>query len=277
MIDKDELESIHGDDDSVIMEGKNAFSNASSDNESVCDYKKNRRDSRTSNSSQDTSSKRRNTYAQIKQYCRKKQLDFPSHLTPESPYHELKSHMTLLRNEYKMEKSVDMCKKMLVSFASVFEYLNTRFDPFGLHMDGWSENINDNKDEYDEVFEELYEKYQSTIDCPPEIRLIMMIGGSAASYHVMSSMAQKMGLPSSNNKFKESPSQPTSRPNKTPTPVQQVSNPDEDDDEDIQDILNQIKKENNKQQSDDDNESLSSTATSVRRKRTNKSVGLDDL
>jgi hypothetical protein len=289
MIDRDELESIHGDDNSVIMSdghSDNGFPKVSSDEESHYDRHSDRRDRRSSYDSRDSEesvSKRRKLYTEMKQYCKKKDIEFPSHLRPDSPYHELKSHMSILRNEYQMEKSVDMCKKMLVSFASVFEYLNNRFDPIGLHMDGWSENINDNKDEYDEVFEELYEKYQDKVSCPPELRLMMMIGGSAASYHVMSSMSKKMGggrqaPPQQNHQYEKPYAEPTSQkraPSAAPRGAvnKVVSDPSQDENADIQDILRQIKQEG----SHDDVESLSSTGTSVRRQRANRSVGLDDL
>lgn len=300
VIDKDELESVHGDDNSVIM-SDGGFPKISSDEESHYDrdrdrdresrYSRDSRDSYRSHGSYDSEeslNKRRKMYMQMKQYCRKKNIEFPSHLRPDSPYHELKSHMSLLRSEYQMEKSVQMCKKMLVSFASVFEFVNGNYlQSFGLEMDGWSEHVNDNKDEYDEVFEELYEKYQDKVSLPPEMRLIMMIGGSAASYHVMNSMSKRMSgrgrapPPQTHYQSYEKPyAEPSNnykpgRPDAAPRgPVNKpVSDPDQDENEDIQDILRQIKQENQV----DDLESLSSTATSVRRKRANKSLSLDAL
>ena len=288
LIDRDELESVHGDNNSVIMSdghSDNEFPKVSSDEESHYDKRSDRhsRDSRDSRyDSEESMNKRRKMYMQMKQYCRKKNIEFPSHLRPDSPYHELKSHMSLLRSEYQMEKSVEMCKKMLVSFSSVFEYLNNRYDPFGLQMDGWSEHINDNKDEYDEVFEELYEKYQEKISCPPEIRLMMMVGGSAASFHVMSSMAKRMGggnrVPPQQQNYEKPYAEPTNNYNPKAAPRgpvnKNISDPQNDENKDIQDILRQIKQEN---KGGDDLESLSSTGTSVRRKRAKKSVGLDDF
>ena len=37
------------------------------------------------------------------------------------------------------------------------EYLNNKFDPFDVKLDGWSESINENITNYDEIFEELAE------------------------------------------------------------------------------------------------------------------------
>ena len=35
------------------------------------------------------------------------------------------------------------------------EFLNNKFDPFDLKMDGWAEQVNENLNDYDEIFEEL--------------------------------------------------------------------------------------------------------------------------
>ena len=48
---------------------------------------------------------------------------------------------------------------MLMAAVSAFEFLNNKFDPFDLKLDGWSESITENLDEYDDVFGELHEKY----------------------------------------------------------------------------------------------------------------------
>ena len=40
-----------------------------------------------------------------------------------------------------------------MAFVSGLEFLNNRFDPFDVKLDGWSEQINENLEEYDEIFE----------------------------------------------------------------------------------------------------------------------------
>lgn len=44
---------------------------------------------------------------------------------------------------------------------SACEFANNKFNPLKFKLDGWSENINDNITDYDEVFEKLHEKYKS--------------------------------------------------------------------------------------------------------------------
>ena len=68
--------------------------------------------------------------------------------------------------------------------ATALEFLNNRFDPFELKLDGWSEQVHEGLGEYDDIFEELHEKYKSTGKVSPEIKLILTLGGSAFMFHL---------------------------------------------------------------------------------------------
>jgi hypothetical protein len=84
------------------------------------------------------------------------------------------------------------------------EYLNKRFDPFDLQLDGWSESVMENQEDYDQVFEELYNKYNTKVNVAPEVKLIMMIGGSAMMFHLTNSMF-KSALPDMGKVLKQNP------------------------------------------------------------------------
>ena len=68
---------------------------------------------------------------------------------------------------------------MLMAAVSGLEFLNSKFDPFDLKLDGWAEAVNENLEEYDDVFGELHDKYSSKAKMAPEIKLLFMLGGSA--------------------------------------------------------------------------------------------------
>ena len=59
-----------------------------------------------------------------------------------------------------VEQSVKFQRKMLVAFVTAIEFLNNKFDPADLKLDGWSESVHENIHDYDDVFEELHEKYK---------------------------------------------------------------------------------------------------------------------
>ena len=135
---------------------------------------------------------------------RDKGVKIPKVFSMSSDYEEMKYEYERLLHQKKMDNSVKMQRRMLISFISGAEWLNGRFDPFDLKLDGWSESIHDGIDEYDDVFEELYEKYQGSGSMSPELRLCLMVGGSAFMFHLQNSML-KSSMPSADQVFRNNP------------------------------------------------------------------------
>ena len=50
----------------------------------------------------------------------------------------------------KKKSSVKFQRQMMLAAVSGLEFLNGRFDPFDLKLDGWSEAVQENIDEYDD-------------------------------------------------------------------------------------------------------------------------------
>lgn len=116
-----------------------------------------------------------------------------------------------LRTEYKrimysieVEQSIKFSRRMLVACVSGLEFLNKRYDPFDVKLDGWSETVMENLDDYDGVFEDLYNKYKTKMSMAPEVKLIMMLGGSAMMFHLTNSMF-KSAMPNMNDVMKQNP------------------------------------------------------------------------
>ena len=84
------------------------------------------------------------------------------------------------------------------------EFLNNKFDPFDIKLDGWSESINENITDYDEVFEQLSEKYGGRGEMAPELKLLMMLGGSAFMFHLTNTMF-KSSIPGMDDILKQNP------------------------------------------------------------------------
>jgi hypothetical protein len=116
-----------------------------------------------------------------------------------------------LRTEYKrimygieVDQSVKFSRRMMVACVSGLEFLNKRFNPIDLQLDGWSESVMENLDDYDGVFEELYVKYKTKMHVAPEVKLIMMLGGSAMMFHLTNSMF-KAAIPNMSDVMKQNP------------------------------------------------------------------------
>jgi hypothetical protein len=84
---------------------------------------------------------------------------------------------------------------MLMTCVSGIEYLNDKFDPFDVKLNGWSESVNENLPDYDDIFEELYHKYKGKAKMAPELRLLLSLGGSAVMFHFTNTM-MKYGIES---------------------------------------------------------------------------------
>jgi hypothetical protein len=117
---------------------------------------------------------------------------------------ELRSEVKRITYSIDVEQSVRFSRRMLVACVTGLEFLNKRYNPFEIQLEGWSESIMENVDDYDGVFEELYVKYRSKVNVAPEIKLIMMLGGSAMMFHLTNSMFKSV-MPNMNDVMKQNP------------------------------------------------------------------------
>jgi len=111
-----------------------------------------------------------------------------------------------LIREKELDGSVRFQQKMLMAFISGTEYMNTRYDPFSIKLDGWSEQVNENINDYDDIFEELHYKYKATgKKMAPELRLFIALSGSAFMFHLTSRMFKEQPMPNVENVLKSDP------------------------------------------------------------------------
>ena len=118
-----------------------------------------------------------------------KDYDFNSSIEEMEYEYELLKSFVDKRNGTKIYKSI------LLNGVSIIEFLNEKYDPFDFHLEGWSEHMSVEADSYDEVLEELYEKYKGTgKGMPPEIKLILLLVASGGAYHFSKSQSTIPGL-----------------------------------------------------------------------------------
>ena len=125
--------------------------------------------------------------------------------------YNMNSHLDDMRNEYlklkkqrEVENSIKFQRKVMMAAITGVEFLNNKFDPLSIKLEGWSESVNENIYDYDEVFEELYEKYGGTTEMAPEIKLLMLLGGSAFMFHLSNTMF-KTTMPGMGDIMKDNP------------------------------------------------------------------------
>ena len=135
---------------------------------------------------------------------RDKGMRIPKTFSMSSDYDEMKYEYERLTYQRKMDASVKMQRHMLISVVTGMEFLNTKFDPFSIKLDNWSEQVNEGIHDYDDVFEELYEKYKDKASMAPELRLIFTVLGSAFMFHLSNTMF-KSAMPGMGDIMKQNP------------------------------------------------------------------------
>lgn len=105
-----------------------------------------------------------------------------------SPFEDVEAEYNRHKRTVDVEASIQFSRKMLMACITGLEYLNSRYDPLGLKLDGWSESVIEDIHNYDDVFERLYDKYHTSVEMAPEFELLLMVAGSAFMYHLTNSM-----------------------------------------------------------------------------------------
>lgn len=118
---------------------------------------------------------------------------------------EMRSEFKKIVKDSQVNASVKFSKRMLIAVTSGLEFLNKRYDPVGVELNGWSETVmeNVNDGDYDNVFERLHDKYTGKVNTPPELELMLSLAGSAIMFHMTSTMFKQ--LPNMNDISKQNP------------------------------------------------------------------------
>jgi hypothetical protein len=118
----------------------------------------------------------------------KKGVRVPKKFTMASELDEMRAEYERLKKDREVDVSVQFQRRALMAFVSGVEFLNNKFDPFEAKLEGWSENVNDNIHDFDDVFEDLYDKYKGKGTMAPELKLLMSLSGSAFMFHLTNTM-----------------------------------------------------------------------------------------
>ena len=126
-----------------------------------------------------------------------------SHFTIDSPYDEIEDEYESALEDKRKKDSVKLQGWWFMTFINSMEYANAVFNPFDLNLDGWGEQVSEDIDSYDEIFNELYEKYKGG-KLAPEISLLLRIGFSACVLNMSNKMLSS-STPAFNDVLRQSP------------------------------------------------------------------------
>ena len=102
-----------------------------------------------------------------------------------SDYFTMKYEYQLHTNIRSKQNFINWTSSIMLNCIYGLEILNEKYDPFSLKLTNWSQQINADISSYYDVFGEIYEKYNKPgKSMSPELKLILMIGGSALKFHL---------------------------------------------------------------------------------------------
>ena len=134
----------------------------------------------------------------------KKGVELTKKYNMDSNLLEMIGEYEMIMEEKNKQNSIKFQGNMMMAIINGLEFLNNRFDPFDIKLDGWGEQINENMTDYDDIFGEFHDKYNSKIKLHPELKLLFQLGGSAMMVHMSNTMF-KSAMPGMDDILRQNP------------------------------------------------------------------------
>lgn len=123
-----------------------------------------------------------------------KGFEFSKKFNMTSNYEEMKFEYEKIKSFIDTQAGIKMARRALMACVTGLEFMNRKFDPFNIKLDGWSENVMESVEDYDNVFERLLEKYSGSGQMAPELELLITLGGSAFMFHISQTFLKSMNI-----------------------------------------------------------------------------------
>jgi hypothetical protein len=135
---------------------------------------------------------------------------------------DMEQEYDVIKSSETKRQAVKLYRGFMTNAIQAIEFMNESYNPFDIHLKGWSEHVNLSIEDYDDVFAELYEKYKYTgRHMEPEVKLVLMLGMSAGTFHARQTLLGGYG----NSSGTRHQQRDTPKVNPTTTAPQQASKP----------------------------------------------------
>jgi hypothetical protein len=136
---------------------------------------------------------------------------------------EIERTYSRMKRKRDQDIAIKLMRKILMGFVTGTEYVNQKFNVDNIDLEGWSESVLLNISDYDEIFEELYDKYNTRFAVSPEIKLLITLFGSAFTFHMTKVLTSGFNVKSSSN-YASSPPPKKQNSTNTTTPISTFAN-----------------------------------------------------
>lgn len=108
---------------------------------------------------------------------KRKGVKIDGKFTMESKLEDMKKEYDRIHSELERDNMVKKMKEVMLCGVNFIEYGSKKY--MNMNLNGLTDSMFKEIDNYDDVFNELYDKYKDKMDVPmnPEMKLLMMIGG----------------------------------------------------------------------------------------------------
>lgn len=107
-----------------------------------------------------------------------------------SKLHDLQFEFGRVTDILNKESGLKFSRKVLMAFVTGIEFANKKFDPVQAKLEGWSESVMENVEDYDRCLTRLVDKYSGSVEVAPELELLIALVGSGFMFHLSKSILQ---------------------------------------------------------------------------------------
>lgn len=149
----------------------------------------------------------KNDYISKLQRLERKGYPIAKQFTVDMPLQEMKEEYERLIDAKKLEGSIQWQRDAVVFAVQSMEMLNNSLPFLGIKLKGFKDSVQDKieNEQFDDIFEELYEKYKGKSYMPPEVRLMFGIVSSGALCHFSNKMLDSIQTPSVESVLRSNP------------------------------------------------------------------------
>lgn len=116
--------------------------------------------------------------------------------TMASSYEEMRFEYDNIKKNIEVDVSVKFQRSCILGLISAIEFLNNRYDPFEIKLDGWTEQISGRIETFDDIMEEIFHKYKNKMKMAPELSLAFALISSMFFVHLANTAFKPSSQPS---------------------------------------------------------------------------------
>lgn len=102
--------------------------------------------------------------------------------TQEDNIFEMRFEYYKLRSETNLQEKVRFIWNLFTMFNGIAQLANEKLNPFGISMDGWTETLEQDKNDYEALLRKMYKQISHKWVLKPHIQFLMMFGGQFINF-----------------------------------------------------------------------------------------------